>query len=200
MPHSIRARRIRALAACVLAVAGAAVLAPIAQGACPTSLSSPMFAQFGDQAAYSLAPGGSFESGTPGWSLSNSAVVEGNESYNLVPGSHSLQIGPNGAALSPWICISSEYPSFRLFSRRVGGNGPLNVSLQWLNLLGLGVNTSVAWLHGSGPWAPSPPLKLGSAVPLWTGGSSLQVRLSFQSMWTSSWAIDDVFIDPYSRR
>lgn len=200
MPRPIRACRMRALAACVIAGAGAAVLAPIAQGACPTSLGSPTFAQFGDQSAYSLAPGGSFESGTPGWSLSNSAVVEGNESYNLVPGSHSLQMGPNGAALSPWICISSEYPSFRLFARRVGGSGPLNVSLQWLNLLGLGVNTSVAQLDGSGAWTPSAPLKLGSAVPLWMPGSSLQVRLSFQSMSTSSWAIDDVFIDPYSRR
>jgi hypothetical protein len=48
--------------------------------------------------------------------------------------------------------------------------------------------------------AASPAMPLGNSLPLWLPGSSLQVRLSFQPTWTSSWSIDDVFLDSYSRR
>jgi hypothetical protein len=163
-------------------------------------VTSTPFAQFGDSAQYTLAPGGSFESGAPGWSLSRASVVEGNESYNLVPGTHSLAIGSGGQAVSPWVCISSEYPTFRLMAKRVGGSGLLNVSLQYVNVLGLGVNLSVANLESDPSWAPSPAMRLGNSLPLWLPGTSLQIRLVFQPGGTSSWSIDDVFLDPYSRR
>jgi hypothetical protein len=193
-------RRVRAAAVAALASAALGLAVPAADAACPASLTSTPFAQFGDQAQYTLAPGGSFESGAPGWSLTRAAVVEGNESYGLVPGSHSLAIGAGGQAVSPWVCISSEYPTFRVMTKQLTGGGPLNVSLQYVNALGLAVNLGVASLDTGPDWAPSPPMRLGSSLPLWLPGSSLQVRLVFQPSWTSSWAIDDVFLDPYSRR
>jgi hypothetical protein len=173
----------------------------VADAACPTSPISNPFAQFGDGAAYSLASGGSFESGNAGWSFSNATVIDGNESFNLVAGSHSLAIAPNGVAVSPWICIGSEYPSFRFFARQLSGatTASLGASLQWVTVLGLSVDTSAGSVRGANSWAPSPIMKLGSSVPLWLPGSTLYVRLSFRPAGNSAWAIDDVFIDPYKR-
>jgi hypothetical protein len=173
----------------------------VADAACPASPTVSSFAQFGDGAAYSLAPGGSFESGNAGWSFSNASVTGGNESFNLVAGAHSLAVAPNGVAVSPWICISSEYPSFRFFARQLSGatNASLGASLQWVTALGLSVDSGAGSVRGGSSWAPSPVMKLGSSVPLWLPGSTLYVRLSFRPADDSAWAIDDVFIDPYRR-
>ena len=171
-----------------------------AQAGCPSSPSSRAFAQFGDESQYVLAPGGSFESGAPGWSLSRASTANGNEPYQLVPGTHSLALGAYSVASSPWICISSEYPTFRIVAHRLTGGStqPLFVSLRWLSVLGLNVETGVASLQSDGSWQPSPVMRLSRSLPLWMPGSTLQVRLVFSSL-NSSWAVDDVLLDPYSR-
>ena len=202
MSFTVPAREVWRMLATSLGIALLIGAVPaMADAACPTSPTVDSFAQFGDGAAYGLAPGGSFESGTAGWSLSNAGVMGENESFNLVPGSHSLAIAPGGVAVSPWICISSEYPSFRFFARRVSGgtSSSLSASLQWVTLLGLSVDTGAGSVSNGNSWAPSPVMKLGNSVPLWLPGSSLYVRLSFRPAGYSSWAIDDVFIDPYRR-
>src|SRR5438067_1164037 len=98
MSNRIRSRSPRALAALL----GAALLilgAPgLAAAACPRSTTSHEFEQFGDIAAYALAPGGSFEEGQRGWSFANATIAAGNESFNLAPGTHSLAIGSGGSA------------------------------------------------------------------------------------------------------
>lgn len=177
------------------------VVAPVAaQAACPSSPTANTFAQFGDNAAYSLAPGGSFEAGAPGWELSNAAVVEGNDRYTQ--GSHSLAIESNGVATSPAVCVSVEYPTYRFFVRRLGGNGPLsslNASLRWTTPAGLTVETQAGSVHSGGAWTPSPVMRLGNSLPLWLPGSTPQVKLVFRSSWGGAWAIDDVSLDPYRR-
>ena len=177
-------------------------LAPsVAGAACPTSSAAVSFAQFGDSASYSLAPGGSFESGAPGWSLSNAAVTSGNESFNVVAGSHSMAIEAGGLAVSPRVCVSSEYPSFRFFVRRTGGSGSstLSATLRWMSVLGLSVETPAGSVVGGSSWAPSPVMKLGDSVPLWLPGSTLETQLVFRASSGGSWVIDDLFIDPYRR-
>lgn len=201
MIHGIPPRLRRALGA--VGAAGLLMLgAPaLAFAGCPHSASTNAFAQFGDGAAYTLAPGGSFEHAAPGWTLSNASIVAGNDGFNLVPGSHSLAIAAGGSAVSAQICVSSEYPTFRLVAHQLSG-GPadeLSVSLRWVNLLGITINTPVASLQGSALWSPTPVLQLGSSVPLWLPGTSLNAALVFSASATGSWAIDDVFIDPYSR-
>lgn len=96
-------------------------LPAVASAACNPGTESETFAQFGDSASYVLAPGGSFESGAPGWSLNRAGVVAGNERFNLVPGSQSLGIDAGGSAASPRICVSSKYPSFRFVARQLSG-------------------------------------------------------------------------------
>jgi hypothetical protein len=201
MFHRIRSRRARSACA-LLATALAFAAAPVvAQAGCPSSPSSKAFAQFGDEASYVLATGGSFEAGTPGWSLHGASVAEGNESYQVVSGTHSLAIGSYGVATSPWTCVSSEYPTFRIFARRLSGTSsqPLQVNLRWISLLGLNVETGVASLQSDGSWQPSPVMRLSRSLPLWMPGETLQVQLVFAPAGGSSWAVDDVLLDPYSR-
>jgi hypothetical protein len=203
MTHVFRFRPARATFAALLAAALLALVLPaLAAAECARSSStSNAFARFGDEADYVLAPGGSFETGTPGWTLSGAGVVQGNESFNLVHGSHSLAIAPYGSAVSPWVCVSSEYPSFRFVVRRLSGSpgDTLDVSLRWVNLLGITVNTSVASLTSGSQWSPTPVLQLGDSVPLWLPGTSLNLAVVFSASGGATWAVDDVYIDPYSR-
>ena len=62
--------RLRRVAAALLGAACLAVIAPAAvSAACqPGEVSTP-FAQFGDDASYAVAPGGTFLSGTAAWDL-----------------------------------------------------------------------------------------------------------------------------------
>jgi hypothetical protein len=155
----------------------------------------------GDEALYALAPGGSFENGAPGWSLRRAKVVNGNESLDIVPGSHSLAIEPGGSGVTPWICISSEYPTFRFVARQLSGEAgaKLSVDLRWLNLLGITLDNRVGALAGNPDWTATPSLRYGDSVPLWLPGGSGAVQLAFEASGTGTWAIDDVLIDPYKR-
>lgn len=165
---------------------------------CPSSAASALLAEFGDSAMYTLLPSSTFADGTNGWSLTNAELVAGE---GVTEGSNAVEIGPGGAAVSPAVCVSSEYPSFRFFYRKVAGSDSahLAVRLRWTNRLGLEESTSVGSLDSNGEWTLSPVLELARALPLWMPGSSLSVRLSFEASGHSSWAIDDVYIDPYSR-
>lgn len=180
----------------VAGVAPAAASADCAYG----SLSTP-FAQFGDSASYARVPGGSFESGAPGWSLTQAAVTSGNESYKVAGGSHSLAIQPDGTAVSPTICVSTATPTFRFFARQTSGSwGVLNVILQWTDASGAVHDTTVGALSSGTSWQASPKMLLGSALPLWQAGQTLNVQLVFEPIQSGgAWAIDDVYVDPNAR-
>jgi hypothetical protein len=203
MPYIIRPRQVRTIVAGLfgtLFLIGAVPAAANAAG-CPSKPTSQVFKQFGDTAEYSLVQGGSFESGAPGWSLTNSTVVGGNESYNVAGGSHSLAIQPTGEAVSPAFCVSIANPSFRFFARQTSGSwGVLNTILRWTDSSGTTHDTTVAALQTGTSWTLSPVLKLASTLPLWQAGSTLSVRLVFKpEQYGGAWAIDDVYIDPYRR-
>jgi hypothetical protein len=203
-----------AVSACLVALAGSAsaavaftvapVPAPVAAAPAPAPAScaagptSTPFARFGDSADYSLVPGGSFESGAPGWSLTNSTIVAGNESYEVAGGTQSLAIQPTGVAVSQAICVTTAEPTFRFFARRTSGSwGVLNVALRWTDSAGATHNTTVASLVSGSSWTPTPILALAAALPLWQPGSVLSVKLVFSpEQWGGGWAIDDVYVDP----
>jgi hypothetical protein len=182
---------------------GTAVLAaalPAAAAACAGGAETHPFAAFGDQASYVIAPGGTFESGAPGWTLTGAGIVAGNESF-AATGTHSLAIGPGGRAVSPPVCVGAEYPTFRFFARQLAGDSDdtLTASLRWVDLLGITVESPAGAVTPSGSWEPSPIMRLGNSLPLWLPGATLDVQLVFTSSGGGSWAIDDAYIDPYSR-
>lgn len=208
MPYIIRPRQICRVGVGIISaflIAGAAPA--LADTSCPHALASQPFARFGDTASYTLVEGGLFEAGAPGWSLSNTEII--NESpeeespvyYVSYEGgrhhghSHSLAIQSGGDAVSAPFCVNSEYPSFRFFARQLWGSwGSLDVSLRWTDRAGVH-ETSDATLSGGRHWTLSPVLALASKLP---AGTTPNVRLVFQPI-QGRWAIDDVYIDPYAR-
>jgi hypothetical protein len=199
MPYIIRPKAPRKLVAALFGSMLLIAAAPVAaSAACPSNPVSALLAQFGDNSAYSVLPSSSFESGAAGWTLNNAEVVSGEGANG---GSYSLEIEPNGVAISPQFCVSSEYPSFRFFARQLSGSefAPLNVSLRWTDFFGHRHETPVASLQDGSEWTLSPVLRLAGALPLWMRGSTLKVQVVFQPFGGGSWAIDDVYIDPYSR-
>jgi hypothetical protein len=193
----IRPLRLVETIAALMGFAALMAAAPaLASSTCPSSSTSHPFAKFGDNAAYTLLSGGSFESGTSGWSLSKAAVAAGNESYNVVSGSHSLAIQPTGQAVSPAFCVNSEYPYFRFFARQTSGSwAVLNVIVRWTDSSGTTHETTAGSLQTGTSWALSPVMKLGSMLP-----GTVTARLVFKpEPYGGGWAIDDAFVDPYSR-
>jgi len=203
MPYVIGPRRVRKLATALFSAALLFAVVPVAaDAACPSSAASNVFAEYNDNASYALVQGGNFESGAPGWSLSRAAVIE----EQAAPSGGALVIQPGGTAVSPAFCVSSEYPTFRFLDHRIGGSGTLNVSLRWTDAFGFSHNTSVASIQSAASWSISPVLKLATDLPLWMPGSTLSVKLVFESAQsslfqrnTAEWAIDGVYVDPHSR-
>jgi hypothetical protein len=175
----------------------------VAQAACPTTPTTKAFQAFGDGAAYSFAPNGGFESGSSGWSLTRATVVSGNESYKVhgSADSKSLAIDPTGLAVSPAVCVDVARPTFRLFARRTSGSwGQLAIKLRWKDSTGQTNETTVASLGTGTSWAPTDVLSLGRTLPLWQSGQTISVQFVFDPEdYGGAWAIDDVYVDPYTR-
>jgi hypothetical protein len=204
MPYVLRPRGLRPVLAVLLGAAAICAAPAAAQAACPTAPTTKPFLIFGDAANYSLAPNGSFESGAGGWSLSGASVTSGNESYKVHASTDakSLAIAATGQAVSPAFCASTDNPSFRLFARRTSGTwGVLNVRLRWQDQNGQTNETVVGSVTaGDTSWHPTQVFGLSSVVGLWSPDQTTSVQIVFDPEdYGGNWAIDDVYIDPYSR-
>lgn len=162
-----------------------------------------VFQQFGDLSAYAPAPGGTFESGTTGWTLNGSSVQAGNESYfvNATTDSYSLLVPSTSQPVSPPICVDITTPTFRFFARQVSGAwSEMNINVLWTDASGVTHTTTAGGLSPSASWAPTQVYDLGAMLPLWQPGSSLLVRLQFvPAVGGGAIAVDDIEVDPYSK-
>jgi hypothetical protein len=205
LPYSYRPKGRRGGLAAVLGAAALTfAVVPAADAACTATPTTKAFRAFGDNADYSLAPGGSFESGATGWSLTGASVVNGNEpsKINGAGDSKSLAIGATGKAVSPAFCVGIEHPTFRLFARRTSGSwGVLNLKLRVKAPNGAVNETVVASVSGSDTaWRPTAPVALATVLSLWNSSQSASVQLVLDPEdYGGAWAVDDIFIDPYSK-
>jgi hypothetical protein len=194
----------RLLALAAATVAAVLAIAPAAQAACPVKPTKQAFAQWLDPAYYTLAEGGSFESGTPSWSLAGARVVGGNEPYYLNDrrDKRSLALGSGATATSPATCVSLEHPTVRFMVRSTGSPlGALSVQALVpgvggvLNVVPMGVVTGI----GS-TWRPSLPMVLttGLVGSLVDGSASVRFRFTVLGL-GGAFEVDDVFVDPYKR-
>jgi hypothetical protein len=206
LPYVIRPKPLRGTMAAIFA--GVAVLfcgipAAAQASACTATPTKKAFAAFGDNADYSLAPNGSFEAGSGGWSLTNSSLQTGNESYKVggSADSKSLAVKATGKAVSPQFCVGIEHPTFRLFARRTSGTwGVLYAKIRWQQN-GVTNETVVgSYSAGDTAWHPTQSFNLAPVLGIWNGDQSVQVQLVFDAeTGGGNWAIDDVYVDPYSR-
>jgi hypothetical protein len=205
LPYVLRPRGLRTGLTALLSAVAVFVVPAAAQAACPSTPTTKPFQAFGDAHDYSLVPNGGFESGAAGWSLSGAKPTFGNESWSVraAGDSKSLAIDAGGTAVSPTVCVDLSRPTYRFFARRTSGSwGVLNLRVRWQDSSGRTNETTIAALDsnfGTG-WSPTPAYNIASLLGLWNANQDVSVQLVFDpENYGGSWAIDDVYVDPYGR-
>lgn len=209
------------------AVTAAVAAAPAAaSAACVQAPTTQAFSKVGDTAQYSLAPGGSFEAGTAGWTLTSGAkVVNGNESLgflkgSVVAGSKSLALPVGATATSPEFCVDETNPYFRFMTKADSSMAGFKAIVIYRNAAGAITNAQftssqeISW--GDGNWGASKVSPLATKIPLSGANATASVQLSFVStgnqvaLGIGGWGkltggsvgqtlIDTVMVDPYRR-
>jgi hypothetical protein len=204
--HSIQSTRARLVALIAMALLGTAIFAGGAQAAsCPSSGAEKVFAPWADSRNYVLAPDGGFEAGATGWDLDGGAeAVAGNESYYLNDAGDdtSLSLPAGSSAGSPPVCMAIDTPVFRMMARNTGNpSSRLRVTASY-KLLGLLRTQTIATVTAGSAWAPTAPHStvltlstlVGTLIP-----SAIEIRVTPLDS-TGKWQVDDLYIDPFSRR
>ena len=147
------------------------------------------FAPWLDQAYYKPAPGGDFEPGSQGWTLTGGArVVAGNASQKVggAGDGYSLELPPGASATSPASCVGLAEPTVRMFA-----SGPVT-GLVLTQAVAGGIPLPAGVATG-GAWAPTLPMLTGVGLT----GSRFSIRVTNVGIGTMR--VDDVYIDPYRR-
>jgi hypothetical protein len=176
----------------VLAVSMVGVMAPAAHASllvadapdcAPQPLSQP-FASIGDQSNYTLLPGGDFENGAPGWTLSRASVVN-----------HALQVSPGGVATSPTICAGLDHPTMRFRAKSSGLLPVASVSVLTQTSLGITAEVPLGVITPGSSWHATPKyLVIANLLPLLPNNyTPLAFRIRAV---TGTWSVDDVYVDP----
>jgi len=193
---------VTALAACAAGVMGAfpaaSSAALISTGACDEASLAQPFKSWSDSSQYKLIPGGSFESGAAGWTLSGGAAVTGgSESFGATGsvGAHSLSLPAGSSAESPPTCVDAAYPTFRLFARNSSLLSTVLVQVVYDDPIIGRVALPVGAIALSKNWQPSLPMLTASAVQGVLKNGVAQVSLRFTAVVGNS-SIDDVYVDP----
>jgi hypothetical protein len=165
---------------------------------CPGVTYTNPFVRWGDQNAYFLAPGGSFESASP-WTLAKGArVVGGNEPYflNAKTDAHSLLLPSGSSATTPAMCLAALSPHLRLVGAVRNGSA-VHVDVYARGVLGLVRLPVSANIRLSSSWAPSGDvsLLLQNVLALTNLGKT-SVVFRFSAIGSSTVQLDDVYIDP----
>jgi hypothetical protein len=203
-----RKLRTRPLLATAVALAGLAI-GPAAASAGPLvasgvdcsaqKLSQP-FLPWADVASYTLNPGGTFEGGAQGWTLSGAALADGNEPFYVTAArdSTSLEIASGGSATSAAICVGIAHPDMRFFAKASNPNAVLTVEVLFQTANGDTASAPIGTVTGGVNWAPTVPMPLVvNLLPLLPGNTT-PVAFRF-SVSGGSFRIDDVYVDPYAR-
>jgi hypothetical protein len=155
------------------------------------------FAAWGDYSRYALAPNGSLESGSTGWTLAGGAKVVGTN--NLFRGGNGSLVLPAGSsATSPAACVKLADPASRFFVRSLGsGDGRLRVEAVHRSLF-FTMSTTLGYVQAGGGWQPSPKYahELPTVLAQLSLDGSASLRFRFTPVGDAAFGIDDLFVDP----
>jgi hypothetical protein len=203
-----RTAALAALTAMLVAapVAGAADLPSNGVAGAPATIGcgysgSSVFAPWGDERTYSLAPDGGFENGAGSWTLGDgAAVTEGNEAFQVggAADHQSLALPAGSSAASAAFCVSKRENVFRLFVRTDGDRkARLKIEVVYTDIQNGQRSVRFDRLHGDESWSPTGALSI--ALPGARGRRMTDVSLRFTALGEGDWQIDDVYIDPRLR-
>jgi hypothetical protein len=163
-----------------------------------------MFLAWGDDASYALAPQGDLSS-TDGWTLSKQATVV--PTADPFSGAQqSLQLGQGGEAATPAMCVTLDNPTFRFFTRDVGGNGKSNLKVDVLyeDFGGHVKHLTIAKLKAGTDWQPSIVVPiymnmLAAASP--SGVTAVAFEFKAEGLQKGeTLSISSFYVDPYCSR
>jgi hypothetical protein len=193
------------LVGAVISALGIAVLsgapakaALITTDACDNATLSQPFAHFNDSNEYKLVPGGAFENGASGWTLSHGAsIVSGSEPFGATGsvGASSARLTAGSSVTSPFTCVDAAYPMFRFFARNSGLLSTVVVSVVYKPLLGIPVAVPVGTVLLSPNWSPSAQMLTVSILTGLLHGGTVPMAIRFTAL-TGTSQLDDVFVDP----
>src|SRR4051794_10752732 len=200
-PIALVAALLSALAVAAAPAADAGLLAATATRCAPEVFEQP-FLPWADPASYVLAPDGGFEGGAAGWTLSGAAVVADNERFYVhAPGEQAaLELPPGTSATSPAMCVGIEHPTVRLFARQDGSpTSTLRIDVLYNDAAGITRSLTTRRILAGAGWAPTvvPPVIVTLLALLPAERTAVAFR--FTAVGDSSWRIDDVYVDPYSK-
>jgi hypothetical protein len=185
-----------AVALCALAAAttGALAAMPAAASSCPPPPSAVQpFSPWGDNGKYVLTTGGSFESGSPAWTLSGGAkTVTDNAPNRLDPASHShaLFLPSGSSATSACVTAPQILGIVRFFAKNTGaGDASLMVEI-----MVKGKTYLAGTVSAGSSWAPT--RILPSNAPQYKGAVTYQMRLTALGS-NAAFTVDDTYFDPY---
>jgi hypothetical protein len=191
-----------ALAAAALSAAPAAAHTATPGPGCPAVPTVQPFSAWQDVADYVLAPDGDIEAGARSWQLEGGARAgEGNEPFRVGGAADhtALDLPAGAAATTAPMCIGVEHRTMRFFATGAT-SGELTVQALYRERDGRRKAVTLGSIRGRGAWAPSDilPMRVNEKAPEF--GNALAVSLRFAPRGSSSWRIDDVYVDPYRSR
>lgn len=172
------------------------LLAPVAlvtgkADPCSGRVLSQPFARWNDSASYFPAPGGTFESGAPGWSLSGGASVTAGGNPFLSSGS-ALLLPAGASATTPSICVDLGSPTLRAFTNASQGTVVVSV-------VAAGLAIPVGLISARGSWQPTPTmLFLTNTLGILSATGTTTTSFRFTAVGGDA-RVDDVYVDPYRR-
>lgn len=176
-----------------VSVAGVA----LAGSNCSAPQLSQPFLSWGDANWYTLAPGESADNfAGSGWSLDLGAQTTSSQLLDGSSGSV-LDLPPGGIAISPPVCVASDYPTARAVVKTTGG-AEVSVAVLYADALGAGVTENVLQsdtsgvIGGSSGWTPSSTLTVHPGnLPGWQ-----IVQFVFANVSTGDAKLYDFYVDP----
>ena len=206
LPYVLRPRGLRTGLTALLSAVAVFVVPAAAQAACQSTPTTKAFQAFGDSNDYSLVPNGGFESGAGGWSLSGARVAAGNESWS-VRGAERLEVAGHRRGRHRRLADGvrrpqpPDLPLLRAAHQRELGRAQ-PCSVRWQDHVGTHQRDRRRPLDAPSapPGRPSPRSTSPGLLPLWNDDQDYSVQLVFDpENYGGSWAIDDVYVDPYGR-
>jgi hypothetical protein len=173
---------------------------PAATPPCADRTLTKVFSAWHDNALYTLAGGGDFETQAAGWTLEGPASIAADSSpFLLGPalGASSLELAAGAVAVSPPICVERGFKSFRLVARSVSADqGVVRVRVRYAN----GKTKKLARRVRPGTeWAPTRKLSLAQGLFHVRRHGSTEIQLRFAAS-AGTVRVDDVYVDPFYRR
>jgi hypothetical protein len=187
----------------LLAAAPAAQAATAAPAACtPQPATGQPFAAWDDFGLYTLVSGAGFEGDLAGWTLNGAQVVEGNEPFQVggEADHRALALNAGDSVTTAPICIDDTYPWFPFFARNTAGRkAKLKVEVLYTDTKGkLREEGTGDYATAKAGWLPTGSLGIDvdwAEVP----GGALPVSFRFTADSTSSFLVDDLYVDPMAR-